>query len=1026
MLNLYLKRSITIFTLLAVTLLSHGVQAQDTSVKGIVQDSYGNAIESVNVSVEGQETSTVTNAEGQFEIQASSSSVLVFTHPDYATFEFVTGQNNDLVISLTERYLQSPEILPVLYGEKDRKSMLGATSTVYTDQINTTLSPNYAAALSGRMPGLYVQQYRGIRNTYTSGNTNSDLVGQVPQTNNAVPTDNTMFALSLRGQGPVTVIDGIQRDIYSIDPENIESISVQKDALSSILLGMRSSRGLVLVNTRKPEADRFQLSFSGEIGVQTPLNMPKPLPTNQYAYLLNEALLNDGQTAAYTDEDFQAFRDGTSPYTHPNVNWYNQVLKKNAPISTYNLNVNGGGKVARYSLSLNYLNQEGLFKTSDINSYNTNLELNRYLFTSSVAVDVTDDFEVGVTLFGRVQEGNQPGAGTGAILSGLVNTPGSAYPVYNEDDSYAGNVSFPVNLYAQTINSGYIQDNSRDIMANVELNYDLGDFVEGLSVKGVTNMSTQNLTAIVRNKQNTVYEYTPPTEENAGSYSPYGSNIPQSNSFVNVASTRFWYGQLSLNYEKQVGKHNLGAMIFGDKRIVSVNYDLPAKSNNVAAKVNYDYDGKYFAEAAIDFNSFNRYPTDDQWGTFYAFGLGWDISKEDFLSSKDWLNQLKIRGVYGKTGNGIDNSGYYIWRQTYRTTVLEGTYPQGYSRGPGNGEAPNGLANPNISWEKANKLNIGADVAVMDNHLQFTADYYYDKYYDLLQIRGKSIALMGLAYPVENIGENLYKGLELSLTYQNNLGNFNYFVTGNWSRMETEVLFIDEQFREFDYTRQTGRPVGTIFGLETDGFFNSQEEIANSATFDGIEVQPGDIKYKDMNNDGVIDINDIQPIGNTKPLSYYGITAGFNYKGFEVSALLQGAYNRDIYVADLAMQAGFQTAGQSYGQAYEPIIGRWTPETAEIATYPRLSAGRNVNNAPDYNTSFFVHSGDYFRLKNLSIAYTLPHQWFRNKSVSEVKLFMNGQNLFTEAAYDQVDPEVTSFYNYPIQKVISGGIKIKL
>lgn len=1035
MLEFYLRNGVRIVFLLLLAIIATGsaALAQDPSGntrRGIVLDDYGNPLEGVSVVDESTGLVVMSDEKGFFEITANDGGKLIFKHPGFYSYVLpVKAGVKDIVeVQLVESYLKNPDKMEVLYGTVEKGKSAGAVSTVYTNQLTTSISTNYASSLAGRLPGLYVQQNRGIRATFTDVNTRSALVGgRIPTTNRAVPGDNTMYGLSLRGQGPVTIIDGIQRDIYSIDPANIESVSVQKDALSSILLGMRSSRGTVLVTTRKPSGKGFQLSFTGESGVQRPLKMPRPLSGYQYAYLLNEALQNIGEAPAYTAADFEAYRNGENPFTHPDVDWYSTVYKESAPISSFNLNASGGGKVARYSVSFNYLNQEGHFKTLDLNSYQTNIELDRYLFTSNIDIDVTDDLQMSLNLFGRIQEGVQPGAGTSTILNNMYATPNNAYPIYNPDGSYGGSVTFTTNLYQQALNSGYIQDNSRDIMANIDLDYDLSSFVKGLSAKAITNISVQNLSAIIRNKRSIVYQYRPADEVQEERYSFYGSNSPQSNSFNYVGTSRFWYGQLSLNYNTFIGKHEISGKLFGDKRIISPNFDLPARYNNLAAQAKYNYAGKYFAEAAVDFGSFNRYPTDQQWGTFYAFGLGWDLSKESFLRQLDWLNQLKVRGVYGKTGNAdMSGAGYYTWRQTYNE-YIEG-YRQGYSRSPGPGIEPtnNTLANPDITWEKADKLSAGVDVALFNNHLQLTGDYFYDTYYDLLQSRGKSIALLGINYPAENIGENLYKGVELSLSYQNNIGSFNYFFTGNWSQMETEILDMDEQLTEYPYNRHTGNPVGTIFGLQADGFFDSLEEIEGAAVFEGVPVQPGDIRYKDLNNDGVIDSYDQTAIGNTKPLSFYGLTAGFNVKGFDFSLLFQGAYNRDLYLGDRTLQAGFQQMSSAFGQAYQNIVGRWTPETAETATYPRLTAGRSQNNAPDQWTSFYVESGNYIRLKNISLGYTLPYKWTGRHGVSAVRLFLNVQNAWTKSATKLVDPEVVAFGNYPIQRVISGGINIKL
>ncbi|MBT1707640.1 SusC/RagA family TonB-linked outer membrane protein [Fulvivirgaceae bacterium PWU5] len=1011
---------------------------QEPVRSGTLLDSYGNPIEGVIIRLKGDSIAS-SDSEGNFALLPSvrTGDVVAFDHPDFYVQTLVVGTETSVTmkddsqtserftVRLFSRYLHNPEEAYVLYGKANRRSLIGSVSTIYTEQLNTTPAPTIAYALAGRLPGLYTSQASGFRVPATSNNYVGDLGGNVPRYFLGAPSDNTEFAITLRGQAPVVVIDGVQRDLYSIDPDNIESVSVLKDAFSSLLLGMRSSRGVLAITTKRPDTKEFKLSFTGQVGVQSALNMPKPLAAFEYAYLLNEALQNDNKAAVYTGADFEAFKNGTDPIRRPNVDWYDQTLRSNAPMSSYSLNISGGGRVARYSISGSYMNQQGLFNTSSQNSYQTNAEQKRYTISSNVAVDVTDDFLVDVSLFARVQDGSQPGVGMGELLKQILETPNNAYPIYNPNGSYGGNVSYQTNLMAQLINSGYIEDNSRDALANIGLHYNLNDFVQGLSAHAVTNISTQNITALTRSQRNTVFQYVASESGEGGKYTQYGSSVPQSNNFAPVSTTRLWYAQFSLDYDRLFGKHHVIGKLFGDRRVATINYDLPQTPSNLAARVQYDYDSKYFVEGAFTRSHVNVYAPGRQWGSFYAFGLGWDLSQEAFLQDAAWLDQLKLRGVYGKTGNGIDNSGYYIFRQTYSRTFTDGTYQQGFGRTNATGLWENSpLANPNITWEKAHKLDVGVDVSAVNNHLQLTADYYYDRYYDLLQNRGKSIALIGFAYPAENIGENLYKGLELSATYQNNLGDFNYFLTANWSRMATEMVFLDEQKRVYDYNRVTGESVGALYGYVADGFFSSPEDVASSAKLENITVQPGDIKYRDLNGDDVINQYDQTIIGRNKPLSYYGVTAGFNFKGFDVSVLLQGAYNRDQSIRDAVVDAGFQVTGQSYGQAYEQILGRWTPETAATATYPRLSTSNNFNNTQ--SSSFWVRSGDYMRLKNVSIGYTLPYRISNRYGVSQVKFFVNGQNLFTSSSYDAVDPEVTSFRSYPIMRVISGGLTIKL
>lgn len=1002
------------------------VQAQQPgAVSGRLLDNYGQPLEKAVVFVKGTGDSTTTDAAGNFTIPATANNTLLIQSPGYHTIEHKISDNKTVVLRMEESFIPRPQRIPVLYGDASPKSMVGSVGTVYTNQLSTTPATLYAYALPGRLAGLYTLQNSGFRNPGASNNFDVDIfVGNIPRPGALEPSDNSEIGLWLRGQSPVTIIDGVQRDVFSIDPENIESISVLKDGLSTILLGQRSSRGVLLVTTKRARAGKPRLSFTAQTAVQQSLSLPKPLPAWQYAYLLNEALQNDGKEPLYKEADFMALRDHTSPYTHPDHNWYDVILRDNAPLSRYNLNINGGGNVARYSVSLNYTDQQGIFRTSPGNSYNTNAGLKRYLINTDVNIDVSRNFNVGMQLFGRLQEGTQPGATTGRLLADLLATPNVAYPVHNINGSWGGTNNLNTNLLSQTVNSGYIQDISKDVMANVDLRYDLGDWLPGLAIKGKGNLSIQSANAIDRSKQELVYRMT--VSQGDTLYSKYGEARAQRNDFIAVFNAQYFFGQVALHYDRQFGPHGVNAVVLADRRQTIVNYDLPGKTTNISGKLAYNYADKYFIEGALNRSGFNRYMPGKQYGAFFAGGIGWDLAQESFIKgSAGWLNQLKLRATYAHTGNGIDNAGYYLWRQDFSENngVGGGIYEQGTARTPASGFQENGLANVNISWETARKLDVGIDIALFSDRLQITGDYYHDRYADLLQVRGKSIALSGAVYPPENIGINLYQGGELTLTYQGRINDLNYFITANGSIEQSKVLFMDEQRRDYDWNKRTGLPVGMRFGYIADGFFQSADEAAGSAVITGYKPVAGDIKYKDLNGDGVIDQFDEAPIGTLKPRIYYGATVGLSWKGLEVSALLQGVANRTNYVANFATEAGFQFVNFTYGQAYEQITGRWTPETASTATYPRLTADGNYN----YNkagSSFWVRNGSYLRLKNLSIAYNLPYDWMRRFRLGGVKVFANALNLFTHAAYDFVDPEV-GVGAYPIQRVLNTGVNVK-
>lgn len=919
---------------------------------------------------------------------------------------------------------------PIDSVDHTKSNTLGASSTVYTNDLIKYQSATILTGLQGRLKGLNVSPFRGMQLLRTDANTKSDIVGAIPNVGGGIYGDNSEFLISARGQSPVAIVDGVERDLYSIDPEAIESVNIQKDALSNMFLGMRSSRGALIITTKNPDAKGgFHLSLTGKFGISSALKSgPNPLSAYQYAYLLNEALLNDGKSPLYTYDDFEAYRNGTSPYLHPDVNWKDAIMNNSTTSQAYNLNVTGGGRVAQYFVSLGYYSENGLFKTSDANSYNTNFKYNRYLITSKVNINVTDEFKVSMSLMGRIEEGNQPGgiSGTGYsdLLSNVWQTPNNAYPVLNPNGTYGGNASYTQNLYAQTTGSGYISSNTRDVVGTINLKYDFDKLVRGLSVGATGNISSQVRNAIVRTKQAQVFQYSI-TQQGNEAYDKYGDVSSQTNSYRSVSTYQYMYGKMYVDWERQFGMHGVKASLWGDTRTILNNYDLPMIPSNIGQKVEYNYDNKYFAQAAVTESYYNRYDNGRRWGTFWAVGLGWDISKEKFMEASK-IDQLKLRATYGHTGNGIDNAGYFSYLKRYNE---DGGfwYSNGTSMSNGGSVSEiSPLANTLLTWEKGRKVNVGLDLTLLKNRLTLSADYYNDYYYDILQSRGKSIQLLGIAYPAENIGKTRYYGLETQLSWQDHIGKVNYYVLANWSMEQNKRLFMDEQYVPYDYLKMTGQPTGTIYGLVATGFLTAKDIADGYPVMNGFNnIQAGDVKYKDMNGDGEINEFDRTVIGGDKPTCYFGIDLGFEWKGLEVTALIQGAYNRDLYNSDRTLLEGFQVIGQSYGQAYTNLLNRWTPETAETATYPRLTAGGNMYNyGNNWNSSLFVQNGNYIRLKNATVSYKLPENFCRNYLGGlRVKIFVQGQNLLTWSRTRLQDPEVT-FTSYPLQRTITTGINL--
>ncbi|MGI6242230.1 MAG: SusC/RagA family TonB-linked outer membrane protein [Prevotella sp.] len=1027
-----MKRHQYLITVLMLAGSMLSTQAQTTH-KGhvLVYDEENQPIPGVVISIKGQDKTATTDADGAFTLDFSDSDVLTFRHINYLYKEahVKVKEGKDYIVCLKDRFKDETASYSNHFGDQQAAyDNLGATTTVVGRDLKKYLSTDIITGLQGRMTGLNISQYRGFDLQRTSVNTTEDLIGNRPANYGQLPfSDNTRFTLSARGLAPVVIVDGVEREFFELDPENIESVTLEKDALSSMFLGMKSSRGALVITTKNPTKGKLHFGFTGKWGSHSNIKTPEPLDATEYSWLLNEALTNDGGRPLYTPDAFQAFKDGSQPFLYPNVNWYDELLKKNALSQSYNLNVSGGGKAAQFIVSLGYNNEKGLFREGRQDDYATNFNTERYLMTSKVNVNITRDFTASLNAIARVIEGNQPGgsgSGYSDLLLDLWKTPNNAYPILNPNGTYGGNASFTNNLESKSMDAGYMNDNTRDIFATLRLKYDFNRLVKGLSARLTGSVANQSRTAIVRTKQNPVYYYTVDKDGNEN-YTLYGNSVSQSNSFRHVATYQKLYGQLAIDYQRQWGLHSFKASLLGDTRHEVVQYDLPMIPSNIMENVKYNYDKRYFAEASVIQSYFNRYAPGNRWGNFWAVGAGWNITAEQFMKEATWLNNLKLRATYGYTGNGIDNSGYYRYRETFQQNATT-FYPQGTSMSNGiftTEVTP--IANPYITWEKAHKLNIGIDFSMFGRKLNGSVDFYNNNFSDMLQTRGKSIALLGASYPTENIGKQRRSGLEIAIGWQDHIGTFNYYINGNWTIEKTKMLEMQEQMTPFDYQRLTGRPLGVILGLQANGFLTA-EDIANGyPVMTGYEAQPGDVKYVDMNNDNIIDEYDRVVIGGDKPLQYFGLDLGFEYKGIEFSMLWQGAYNRDLYVNDRTLVEGFQTYGQSYGQAYRNLLARWTPETAATARYPRLSAGGNTYNYGGmYGSSLWMNNGNFIRLKNITLAYKLPEVWCNNfLGGLRLKIFVSAQNAFTFSGCDLVDPEV-SFTSSPIQKCFFTGINL--
>lgn len=893
-----------------------------------------------------------------------------------------------------------------------------STDAVYNRDLIKSPVTNVLNALTGRLAGIYTEQF--------SGQPAQDGVN-----------------LTLHGRSPIVLIDGVARNLTTLDLEEIESVTVLKDAVSTAMLGVRGANGAILITTRKGEVGKQSISFTAQSALQQPLGMPKMLGAYDYALLRNEAIDNDVRVRPdlaaslnrlrYNDAALQGYQSGSDPYAYPDVDWQSQLLKKSSMFSRYSLNASGGNNFARFFVAVEHFKQDGMFKEDAANKYSTNNWIKGYLARTNVDLNITPKLTGGIALLGRIVNGNEPAGvvtgtnasgGASTIFSTLLSTPNNAYPAHNRDSSFGANGDYTqpnftntglqqaANLQALTTGSGYLQSYRRDILVDFFLKRTLDDILPGLWVKGRFAYSSNLTESFTRIKGYAA------SRLNGQSLTPFGLKIDQINLSSISNQGRSNYAEASIGYSNTFNQnHGVDILLLGNRDAAVSGGDLPYTVSGVSGKISYNYKAKYILEAAYGYNGSNRYPGGVERGFFPSVGAAWNITEEDFANDIKWLSNLKLFASYGKTG--WDNPGYFTYIQRYPNLPDAQRAIFGTSPTPLTSTIQGTLAYPDITWEKADKANVGIQGSVLKNKLGFTIEYYNNKFYDLLIQRGRNTTLLGVAYPNENIGINRYTGMDFQLSWQANLNKFHYFIAANASIQNSKVIFFDEVNYPYGYMRRTGEMAGRPFGYVAEGLYGSAAEIAGSAIFDNnIPAQPGDIKYKDLNSDGIINQLDVTAIGTDKPLTVYGLNLGFTFKSFDFSALIQGVANRNIF---LNGNRFYEFQNNGLGQAYKEHLDRWTP-TNTSASYPRLSIGINSNNREF--SSYWVRSGDYVRLKNVEIGYTLPANVLQRIKISTVRVFANGLNLLTSTEVEGIDPEVYSGV-YPIQRLFNFGINIK-
>ncbi len=993
------------------------------NIIGKVTDSKGEPLPGVSIKIKGTNTGTVTTIEGTYAIMVpSESSILVFTYMGFASQEVTVLDKTEITVILKESSSSLDEVVVTAYGRQQSKaSNVAAISTIKSAEIKQSPAASLSVALAGRLPGLTAIQRSGEPGRESN-------------------------MLRIRGRGtfnssdPLIIVDGVERADFlnSLDPNEIESISILKDASSTALYGVRGANGVIIVTTRRGEAGVQSINFSTEQSLQNFTVFPERLNAYDYGVLMNEARINAGSTRMYTDDELAHWKNQDFPEAYPDIDWLDEITKPFSSQSRYNLNISGGTPKVKYFINTGALLQDGLFEP-DQTEWEANTTLKRYNFRTNFDAELNSSLTASLQLAGNIEKQNRAAGiygqsgvdATSYMINSLLRMPAGLFnpltPTGEVQNSPQGISDWPV--YGVLNRSGYVIETRNNITGTFALNQDLGKYITpGLSVKGLFAFDSR--ASNTQRRERNFERYQSVIVGNQVEYQLFqGTNTNLSNAQLTSGFLSNSTLQFSSNYARKFGVHDLGGLLLYQQEQKHINADLPYNYRSFASRFTYGYDNKYLAEVNMGYNGSEQFAKGNRYGFFPAVAAGWVITEEDWGKNLLFANNLKIRGSYGIVGNDRMSSARFLYQDNYgiRTglTNITGT-AVGWSDLNGS-TVENFIGNPDITWETSKKANIGIDATVF-RHFSIVADYFQEERSNVLTTRGTVPSIFGnlSALPPLNFGEVKNHGYELEIGYNKVFKNgLSLMLRSNVGYARNKIIFKDEPLRDDTWSLRyptTGLMIGQAVGYEVDGYFNTYDEIDNWADQSGLGAvsQPGDFKYVDKNRDGIIDEKDRVVIGYpNEPLLNYGFSFSLNYKNFDLGGLIQGSAMKSLYISG-------QGAFASSNLNLERYLGRWTPEryaAGEEITYPRLTVNSNSN---EIANSYFVEDASFVRLKTLELGYTFPTKWTKKVNANSIRLFFTGLNLFTWDKMKNKDYDPEMGYGdgtvHPLFKVYNFGV----
>ncbi len=976
--------------------ISQQIADSEQNVLGIVENQKGEPIFGATVAVKNSSVASMTDALGGFSLNVFPDAVLTVSYLGYNTQEITVGNRTEFKIVLQENEKLLDEVVVVGYGTQKKINLTGAVSSIQPTEISNRTASNISNLLVGIAPGL-----TGIQRSGQPGADGAEFVIRGIGSFNSV--------------SPLIIIDGIPGDMGSLNANDIENISVLKDAASAAIYGVRAANGVILVTTKKGVEGNLKVSYKGYAGFQKPTRLPEWVNSSEYAVLYNEALQNDGLEPKYTAEDITNFKNSRNPDIYPNSNQTEALLSsENGFQHSHHVQIDGGGARNRYNVSLAYLDRNGLISQ-------TNFE--RYTLRGNFDFDISSRINFGLNFSYIRQNKQQPYVSIGE----LVHYSYRETPVTPINWSSGLPVAFmnEHNSVAQAKDGGY-DKYSDDIFTSIgTLDIKL---TKALSIKGLVSVNSTFMHTKMQQYNMSLYN----KDGSVGKkFRPYLYESRGEDVAVNM--------QTFLNYNKTFGVHDISSVLGYEQRkytgsyISAGRYDLPGNNlldqinagdvststnsgttyeNSIRSafgRVNYIFDSKYLFEFTLRYDGSSRFPKENRFEFFPAFSAGWRISEENFFNV-DQITNLKLRGSWGLLGN--QEIGNYAYQNTYSLGRLYGFGNVLYS-----GIAENYyMSNATIGWENTEMMNAGVDVNLLENRLFVTFDYFVRNTNSILMSLPQP-ALLGAYAPTINAGAVENKGFELQIGWQEKKADFEYGAKLSLSKVNDRIT----DLKGADTPgRSVGDPINNIYGLEVIGIFQSQEEIDNSPKQDYTGgASPGDLKYKNQNGDNSITAEDRVSLGNTFPSVTMGLQLSFAYRRFDFLATLHGVTQVEGYLTNLASQAFYNG-----GSALKYHMDRWTPDNPN-ASYPRLTLSSASRNHGQVN-SFFMEDASYIKMRNMQFGYNIPDNTMRKLGIDKCRVYINADNLFTITSFRGFDPETPWGEGniYPMVATYSVGLNL--